>query len=325
MAITSVANKTKKNKTMAGEEIGIFVSVLVISLIVILVNPKFLTPLNLQNLSENISYVMIIGIGMTGVMISGGLDLSIGSVMAFASCISALMMSSAGIPPFFAVIIGLAASSLFGLINGLLIVQVGIPSFIVTLGSMQIARGIVQAITKGRPIYPLPESFSFLGTGLIAGIPCSVIIMIVLALIFNFLYKNTPYGRGIYAIGGNFEAARLAGLSVRKISMSVYIITSLLAGLSGIIMTSKMSSAQVSLGTGWEFKVITAVIIGGTSMMGGIGTILGTLLGAILMGVIQNGMILLRISIYWQNIVIGLIIIFAVTLDVVRRKKMGVA
>lgn len=310
---------------MGGEEIGILGSVLFISLIVILVNPKFLTALNLRNLSENISYVMIIGIGMTGVMISGGLDLSIGSVMAFGSCISALLMRSAGFSPFIAVIIGLLASSLFGLFNGILIVRVGIPSFIVTLGSMQIARGIVQAITKGRPIYPLPESFSFLGNSLILGVPVSVLIMLLLALVFNFLYKNTSYGRGIYAIGGNYEAARLAGLPVKNVSMSVYIITSMLAGLSGLIMTSKMSSAQVSLGTGWEFKVITAVIIGGTSMMGGIGTITGTLLGAILMGVIQNGMILLRISIYWQNIVIGLIIIFAVTLDVLRRKKMGVA
>ncbi len=314
---------TRKGYAIKGDEIGILISVVLISLFVMVVNPKFLSVLNLQNLSENISYVMIIAIGMTGVMIAGGLDLSIGSVMAFSSCISALLMTQAGMNPFWSVVLGLLASGLFGLFNGLLIIKVGIPSFIVTLGSMQIARGIVQAITKGRPIYPLPEAFSFLGNGRVLGVPVSVLIMAFLAILFHFLYRHTSYGRSLYAIGGNHEAARLAGLSVEKISISVYVLTSILAGLSGLVMTSKMSSAQVSLGTGWEFKVITAVIIGGTSMMGGIGTIFGTLLGAIMMGVIQNGMTLLRISIYWQNIVIGAIIILAVTIDVLRRKKMG--
>ena len=309
-------------RVLAMEEIGVIIAVIVLCTIIGLVNSKFFSVLNLTTLAENIAYVAIVAIGMTMVMITGGLDLSVGSVMALASCMAALLMT-AGVNVLLAIILGLLSAGAFGLFNALLIVKAKIPSFIVTLGSMYIARGIVQAITKGRPIYPLPDSFSPLGNLLVIGIPLCAIILVVLALIANFILKNTVYGRYLYGTGGNIEATRLSGINVELIQISVYIVVSILAGLSGLIMTSKMSSAQISLGEGYEMKIIAAVIIGGTSMMGGIGTILGTMLGAILMGVISNGMVLMRISVFWQQIAIGCIIILAVAIDVIRRRRAG--
>jgi len=305
------------------EELGVLLGVILICVIITCINPRFVNLVNLTSIFENIAYIMIAATAMTLVMITGSFDMSVGAIMAFSSCIAALLMvQNVSVP--ISILISLIACGFFGLLNGTLIVKLGIPSFVTTLGTMYIARGIVQAITKGEPIYPLPESFSVLGNGMVFGLPLCFIIMLVLAFVTGFVLKKTTYGRSLYAIGGNLEAAKLSGLPIDKIRVSVYVLCSIAAGLSGLIMTSKMSSAQISLGTGWEMKIIASVVIGGTSMMGGTGTVLGTFLGAALMTIIYNGMVLMRISVYWQSIFIGAIIIIAVAVDILRRKRAGI-
>lgn len=315
-------NDFSLKKLIKIEEMGVLFGVIVLSVIITLINPKFLNIANISSIVENFSHVAIAGLAVTMVFVSGGLDLSLGSMMAFSSVIAAILMKAGVFVPL-AVLIGILAAGIFGLLNGVLIVKYKIPSFIVTLGTMYIGRGVVQAITRGRPIYPLPESFGVLGNTYLFKLPLAGFILLVLAYIANFVLKNTSYGRSLYAIGGNLETAKLSGINTEFIQGSTYVLSAMMAGFSGIILTSKMLSAQTSLGTGWEFKIIAAVIIGGTSMMGGIGTIAGTILGAILMAIIENGMVLMRVSVFWQQIVIGSIIILAVGIDIYRRKKAG--
>ncbi|MCD4669765.1 MAG: ABC transporter permease [Actinomycetia bacterium] len=273
-----------------------------------------------MNILRVMSYTVIVAVGQTLVLILGGLDLSVGSVIGLGGIVSAFCMVNLGLPVPVSIIAGLGAGCIIGLLNGLFVVKLRIPPLIVTLGTLYIARGIVNVITMGRPVYPLPESFGILGNGEIFSIQYSIVIMVVFALIIHFILKKTAFGKYIFAIGGSEETTRLYSINVNKVKFIVYIICGFLAAFSGIIMTSRMGSAQTNLGTGWELKVIAAVIIGGTSVLGGSGTILGTIIGAGVMSVLSNGMVLMRVSPYWQNIVIGMIIIFAVGLDMYKRK-----
>jgi ribose/xylose/arabinose/galactoside ABC-type transport system permease subunit len=227
------------------------------------------------------------------------------------------------IPVVFSIIIGLLIGFVYGLFNGTVIVKFRIPAMIVTLGSMYIGRGIMNVVTLGKPVFPLPDAFNNIGSGTLLAVPYSVWIAAGLAIVASLILKHTVYGRYLYCVGGNEETSRLSGISVDIIKISVYVFSSMFAALSGIIMTSRVTSAQISLGTGWEMTVIAAVIIGGTSMFGGSGTILGTVIGATLMSVISNGIVLMGISAYWQNVVMGALIILAVGIDFYQRRKSG--
>ena len=188
---------------------------------------------------------------------------------------------------------------------------------------MYIARGICNGLTKGVPVYPLPENFSVIGNGTLFGVPGSVFFVIMVAFILDFILKNTTFGRSVYAIGGNEETARLSGINVTRIKIMIYLLSSLAAAAAGVIMTSRIESGQTSLGQGWEMTVIASAIIGGTSMLGGSGTVLGTVLGAALMSVISNGMIIMNVSVYWQNIAIGAIIVLSVAIDLISKRRAG--
>jgi ribose/xylose/arabinose/galactoside ABC-type transport system permease subunit len=207
--------------------------------------------------------------------------------------------------------------------NGLIIVKRKVPAMIATMGTLYIARGFCNVITRGSPVYPLPESFGRLGNGLFLSISYSVYIAIAIALFCNYVLRNTTYGRSVYAIGGNQETARLSGIAVDKIKILAYIFSSLSATLVGIIMTSRMESGQVTTGNGREMTIIAAVVIGGTSIQGGSGTILGTVIGGLLMAVVENSMVLMTVSVYWQSVVIGIIMIGAVMLDVLQKERAG--
>ena len=305
------------------DQLGIFVVLIILAVIVSIKNPVFYSYDNIINVLRSTSFVLIIGVAVTYVLITGGLDLSVGRVMALSGILSALLAQN-GVPLFVCVLCGLAFGVVIGLLNGLLIVKMHIPALIVTLGMMYVCEGLILIITKGTPVYPIPESFKNMGQGKILGIPNVVVIALVLALIGALVLKYTRYGRSVYALGGNRETARLAGINVNAMQISVYVLASAASALAGILMAGRLNSAQPSAGNGYELTVVAAVIIGGTSMFGGSGSIFGTILGALLMTVIENGLLLMKISAYWQSLIVGIIIIFAVGLDQYRRRKYGI-
>ena len=307
-------------KILKTKEIGIIFILIVLSVLIQIKNPIFLTFSNIIDVCRNTSYTLIIAVGMTFVLIAKGLDLSVGSLMALGGLVSALAMFH-GVPILLAVLLGLLVGGAFGLVNAICIVKFRIPAMIATLGTMYMARGLVLVITKGSPVFPLPDAFGAFGRGYLLGIPYVVLIAALLSVIAHLVLTRTTYGRKVYAIGGNPETAKFAGINVALVTASCYLISGVLAALSGILTAARMGSGQPSIGDGTEMTVITAVIIGGTSLNGGAGTILGTVLGALLMNVLSSGMNLVGISAYWQQFVMGLIIIVAVGADMYQRSK----
>lgn len=287
-----------------------------------IINPIFFSVSNIVDLARSISFLLIVSVGVTYVLLGASLDLSIGSVMAFGGAVAGACMVS-GISILISVLAGVCSAAFIGIVNAFLIVYVKIPALIATLGTMYIARGIVNVMTKGEPYYPLPEVFNKVGQGTMFGIPFSVYIALLIAVIAQLVIKRTAYGRGLMAVGGNKEAARLSGIPVNRIMFIAHILVAVLAGFVGILMAARLSSAQPNAGDGWEMTAVAAVIIGGTSMYGGYGSVWGTVLGCALMEVLSNAMVLLHVSVYWQKIAIGVIMIIAVAIDTIRLSKVS--
>jgi ribose transport system permease protein len=304
-------------------EAGIFLVVIVIMVILSIATPNFFTASNLAIVARIIALNSIIAMGMTLVILLGGIDLSVGSVVALASVMVGFVMVKLQMPIWVSVLAGLLTGVIIGFLNGTLIVRTGVAPFIITLGMMGLARGLALVITKGSTISGLPEAYLALGQGYWGLIPYPVIIMVILAVIIHIMLSRTTFGRRIYFIGSNEDAALLSGINVNKIKIIVFSICSTLAAVEAVIETARMSTAQPASGVGYELTAIGAVIIGGASMSGGEGTILGTILGATLLGLITNGLIMLGVSAYWQQVFSGAIIILAVALDTLRRRRAG--
>jgi ribose transport system permease protein len=312
-----------EKKTLKGiyfKEINILIALILLSIIITIINPRFLTSFNLQIIARQVAIFGLLAIGETLVIIGGGIDLSVGSLVALTGVLVALLMKN-GFDVILSIIIVLIISSLIGFWHGIFVTKLNVPPFIITLGTLTAARGLASVITKGWPIIGLPTSFFFIGQGDIWGIPFPLIILLIFASIAFFITKFTVLGRQLYATGGNIEAARLSGIDVDKRRIFTYIVSSFLAGVTGIIVASRLSQGQAGVGGGYELSAIAAAVIGGTSLSGGEGTILGTIIGAAIMSVIYNGLILLEISSYWHDVVMGMVIVSAVTLDIWRRKK----
>ncbi len=299
------------------QESSIFLSLIILAIFLSLASPYFFSFENSINILRQVSVVGIIAVGMAMVIITAGIDLSVGSVLSLGGVVTALLAQV--INPWLAVILGLCIGALAGLINGILIVKVKITPFIVTLGMMSIAKGAAYLLTGGL-VTRFYNQATFLGGGYIWRIPFSVIILISTIIIGQIITRKTVFGRNIYAVGSNEKAARLSGIKVGNVKVLVYTITGALAALAGIITAGNLTVADTASGSGTELDVIAAVVIGGTSMTGGKGTIVGVLLGSILMGMIRNGFVLLGVSAYWQVVTIGIIIILAVTVDSLRNK-----
>lgn len=306
-------------KILAKREAAIFIALVAISVFITIFAPRFATGRNLYLVSRQVSFVAIVAMGELFVILTSGIDLSVGSNVGFSGVIAGIALA-AGIPPIFALPIGLFAGMGIGLFNGAVVAYVGITPFIVTLGMLSMARGLVWGLTKGNPITEIPETFFFLAQGDLFGIPASVIIMAIIAVIVHIVLTYTAFGRRIYAIGGNEEATALSGVDVKKIKLSVYAISGLLSAVTGILLVARFYSAQPATGTGWELDAIASTVIGGTSLMGGVGSVLGVLIGAAIMGVIRNGLVLMRVSVYWQDFIIGSIIVLAAVIDRVKNK-----
>ncbi len=300
-------------------QLGTFVGLIVVTAVFWILSPYFLTISNLMNIAEQASINAVIAVGMTFVIIAAGIDLSVGSIVALSGVVLAGALQ-ASLPVPVAILLGLGVGALCGLSNGLLISFGRLPPFIATLGMMSVARGIALFYTDGRPVSGFSAEFRSLATGEIARIPSPVIIMIVLYILAHCILHWTKLGRYTYAIGGNEEAANLSGINTRMIKTTIYALCGMLSGLAAVLLTARLNSAQPIAGLMYELDAIAAVVIGGTSLLGGEGTISGTLIGVLIMGILRNGLNLVGVSSFTQQVVIGSVIILAVLIDMAVRK-----
>jgi ribose transport system permease protein len=290
------------------------IGLLVLCIIIAVISPRFLTVSNVLNVLTQVSVNAILAIGMSFVIITGGIDLSVGSVLAITGAVVATFAKTGGniLPGVIAAIIIGAA---IGLVNGLLVSKGKVQAFIVTLATMTIFRGVTYVYTNGNPISGLGENISFIGNSSILGVPLPIFFIIIVLLIAWYALNQTRFGRYIYALGGNEDSARLSGINTDKIKTLVYVISGITAAIAGIIVTSRIGSASPNAGTGFELDAIAAVVLGGTSLAGGEGKVTGTIIGALIIGVLNNGLNLMGVNPFYQAIAKGLVILLAVLLD----------
>jgi ribose transport system permease protein len=298
-------------------EASVLMMLLAVALYLSFASDYFLSPRNLLNVGRQASVVAIVALGQALVIIGRGIDLSVGSVIGLSAVVAAVVIRDTGVEGI-GLVAGLLTGLLCGIVNGLLYTRLKINPFIATLGTLSVARGIALLMTGGIPV-PISGFAEFVGAGRIAGIPVSFLLMIVLAIAVHIFAIRTVRGREIYAIGDNPKAARLAGVDIKATRLFVFAFCGLLAGLGGLILSGNLASADPNLGMGYELDVIAAVILGGTALSGGRGSIVGVIIGALLMALLNNAFVLLGISAYWQVVTKGLVIIFAVALDGLQR------
>ena len=305
-------------------EVGVLMPLILAIILFWAKSDRFMTINNLTNVMRTAAFTIVTAIGQAYLIIAGSWDISVGAVYSIGGVVAASAMLTFGLPIWLSVLLALIVGAIFGMINGFLVINIKLPPFIATMGTMYVARGICTGYTKGASIYPLPEAFLKVGQeGIKIGgtqIPYVIIVAIVMAIIAGLILRYTTYGRKLFAAGGNGEAARLAGIPTRKIRFSAFVLTGVLAALTGILMASRVSSAQPNIGSGFEMTVVAACVIGGISMDGGAGSIIGVVMGSIFMAMISNGMTLIHVDAYWQQMVIGLVLIFACSLEFVRNR-----
>ena len=299
---------------------GVLIPLLLFIAFFYVLNPVFLTPKSMATMLRALSFVGIIALGQTFLMISGEFDLSVGSTAGLCAIVCSHLMANMGwgIAP--AIVAGLLTGAVVGLVNSFVVLKMGVPAFIATLGMLYMARGVNYLISKGYSIYPLPEPVNDFGVSQPGGISWSFFIFIILALIFDQVLRRTVHGRKLYAVGGNKEVANLAGISPNLIKASGFVLVGVMAGLAGILLMSRIVTGQPTIGLGWELNVIAAVVIGGVSLWGGVGTIAGAVIGLLIMQVVSTGLIFINVDPYWQTVAVGAIMILAVFLDLLRRR-----
>ena len=298
-----------------------FFTLLALFIILSIASPNFLTSTNLSSVVRQTAVINIMALGMTVIIIAGGIDLSVGSILALAGLLGAMTMEKHGIG--WGIAAGMLVGMLCGFANGLMITSLRISPFIVTLGTMGIYRGFALIISKGLPVHEIPPSFSYLGEGTLLGVPFVLWILLLCAVVTHVMLEHTRHGRYAFSIGSNPEAAYYAGVPVRFHTTAVYAIAGLLTGLAGMTEASRLMTGQPTGGQGYELTAIAAVVIGGGSLRGGEGSVLGTLVGAFIMGLLANGSDLLGTNPYWQQVIIGGVIILAVSFDELRKRRMS--
>lgn len=306
-----------KNTMKYMSELTTVIALIILMAVITIINSNFLTANNLLNLLLQVTSNALIAFGMTFVILTGGIDLSVGSILALSSALTAGLLGS-GMPVTLAILISLILGCILGMMNGLLISYGKLAPFIVTLATMTIFRGATLVYTNGNPITKgLSDTFlfQFLGQGYIVGIPFPVIIMFIVFIVLYVLLHKTAFGKSVYAIGGNEKAAYISGVKLNKVKIIIYSISGIMASISGLIITSRLSSAQPTAGASYEMDAIAAVVLGGTSLSGGKGRILGTLIGALIIGVLNNGLNIIGVSAFWQQVVKGVVILIAVLID----------
>lgn len=309
------------------ERYGVLLFLVVLIVLFATQNPRFISLRNVSNILTEVSIYGIIAVGMTCVILTGGVDLAVGSLLAFsAMCAAAVVMALGGAFPMswlVALVVACAVGTAAGYLQGKTVTKLNVPPFIVTLGGMTIWRGATLILNDGGPISGFDEGLRWWGRGDVLGVPVPVLVFIFVSALGYITLRYTRYGRSIYAVGGNPEAARLSGLNVKRILVSVYVLVGLLAGLSGFLLAARLGSAEAVAGVSYELRVIAAVVIGGTSLFGGLGGVGGTIIGSLLLGVLLNGLVMLNVSAYYQQVVIGIIIVIAVAFDTYAKSRRG--
>lgn len=312
-------------RLFAVREAGVFAALVVLCVILSFASPYFFTLRNIFNVLQGMSTIGIMAVGMTVVLVAGGLDLSVGSILAVGAVLTARLMTYGGVNPWLAVLCGLGAGLVFGLVNGLLVTRAGIVPFIATLGTLSVGRGLTFLLASGgagtvASNIPMRDAgVGFLGAGYVGPVPMPVILMLVIVALAALFLSNTVLGRQIYAVGSNARAARLSGIAVGRVQLFTYMVLGVLSALAGVITAGLLSTAATNLGEGIELDVIAAAVIGGTSLQGGEGSVIGTLFGAAIMAVVRNAFVLLNLPLHYQTMIIGAVILLAVGVD--RRRR----
>lgn len=314
----------KRNGTLSRltsrPEFSVLIGLVILIVGMSFASPVFMSVQNIFNVLSQISRYGIISVGMALIIITGGIDLSIGYTVGLCATSAAYLTTNAGLPWYMVLVLIMALGAVIGMVNGLLVTKVALPAFIVTLATGKIISGCTMLLTSGRPI-AFDSPLAVLGSGYIGPVPMCVFLMFLIIILGTIFAQYTQPGRNIYAIGNNARAAALSGIKVKKMTCLVYVIESMLCAFCGIVVAGNLASADATLGTGYDIDTIAAVVIGGVSMTGGEGTIWGALIGASIMGILKNAFVLLSVSSYWQSIVIGLVIILAVTIDRIRANR----
>ena len=307
-------------KLWAIPEAGIFVPLLVFTLVFFSINQSFLEANSVAAMLRAMTFVGIIAVGQTWLMIAGGIDLSVGSVAGLCAIVSSWLMKAQGWPVEAGLLVGLSVGLMAGLINGLLVVRLGIPAFIATLGMLYVARGLNYLLCQGYPIYPIPDPLKNFGRAEPFGLSWAFVVFVLLVGLGDFALRRTVYGRMVYATGGNVEVARIAGINTVWVQISCYMLTGAMAALAGMLLMSQLNVGQPEIGVGWELDVIASVVIGGTSLFGGVGTVTGTFLGLLIMQVVRSGLVVTGVNTHWQTVAVGVIMVTAVWVDLLRRR-----
>ena len=310
----------KTNIKKIVEKFGSLLILVVLMICMGIVSPTFFSIVNLKNIGVQASVNVVLSIGMLLVIIIGGIDLSIGAILALAGIVAAYLMK-AGCPIFFSMLISCLAGAVFGLFNGFVVTYMKLPPFVATLGSTGIFRGVALLVTNGLPISQLPGEIRTIGQGSILGLPNPILIMLVVAIIIHVVLTYTSYGRSLFAIGSNYEATRLSGVAVKKNTLVTYTLEGFIASVAGVILLGRLAVAQPNAATGYESNAIAAAVIGGASFSGGRGSVVGALIGALIISVLNNGFTLLGLNSFVQQIAIGAVVILAVFADILQRSK----
>jgi len=302
-------------------EVGVIAALLLLVAFFYFVQPAFLSERNVRAILNVVSFVGIIAIGQTMLLVAGEFDLSVGSVAGLSAVVAAKLMTAAAWPVWIAIIAGVGVGGLIGLVNGFVVVKLHIPAFIQTLGMLFIGQGLIQLVTNGYPVYPLPATITDIGTDTLAfGLGWSFVFFIVVAILADFVLRRTVLGRNMYATGGNPEVARLVGINTTLYKIGAFVTVGALAAVAGMFVMADLGSGGTSIGSGWELTVIAGVVVGGVSLFGGAGTVAGGVVGILMLKVVQSGLVVIGVNSNWQQIAVGVIMVLAVGLDILRRR-----
>jgi len=306
---------TRPKRALNLQAVGIYLAAVVLFVVLGVLNPNFLTVGNLRDVAVSASVNAIIGIGITFVIITGGIDLAVGAMASFVGIVSSTLMVGSGLPPVVALAAGIALGVVAGAVNGLLVTKLSLPPFIATLGTMSVFQGAAYVATNGKPVYDIPPAFVLLLNSYVGGVPIVVIVVAVVGVAAWLLLRKTVFGQNVIAVGGSEETAWLSGVRVHRVKIAVYCISGGLSGLAGLVIVARINAAQPDAGSPYQLTAIAAAVIGGANLMGGEGRIAGTLVGALILGALTNGLVLLNVPSFYEQIVTGLVVLIAVTLD----------
>ncbi|MEZ2331099.1 ABC transporter permease [Mesorhizobium sp. RCC_202] len=302
-------------------EVGVLAAMALLIAFFWLLEPAFLSERNIRAILNVVSFVGIIAIGQTILLVAGEFDLSVGSVAGLSAVVAAKLMTAAALPVTVGIVGGIGVGALIGLLNGLIVVRLGIPAFIQTLGMLFIGQGLLQVVTGGYPVYPLPDAINDIGgTDLAFGLGWSFAFFIIAAVVADFVLRRTVLGRNMYATGGNKEVAHLVGINTKAYKIGAFITVGALSAIAGMFVMADLGSGGTSIGSGWELTVIAGVVVGGVSLFGGAGTVAGGVIGILLLKIVQSGLVVIGVNSNWQQIAVGVIMVMAVGLDIVRRR-----